>query len=211
MKTTLLLIRHGESEGNLRRVFCGNTDIPLTERGRQQAACTGEFLKDRTIHAVYSSPLSRAYDTALAVAAHHGLPVTPEPDLAEICGGRWEGLSFTEIAERYPESYAVWQTNIGRCQCPEGESVLSVQTRLYACAQRLAAAHPGQTVCLATHAMAIRCLVGAVEHRTLDELHSMPWVSNASVTTLSWEDGIFTLERYSEDDHMTGLVTRFNG
>ena len=209
MKTELLLIRHGESEGNRLHVFCGRTDVPLTDRGRMQAEATAEFLKDRTIHAFYSSPLSRAYDTCLATANRFGKSVEKVDGFAEIFGGEWENLSFDEITERYPEELKVWNEAIGLCRIPGGETPEQVQNRGYAALEAVAKAHPGQTVCIAAHGMLIRTVVTKIIGLPLEQLHTYPWAPNASVTTVEYEDGVFRLVEHGAREHLKELFTTF--
>ena len=209
MKTELLLIRHGESEGNRFQVFCGRTDVALTDLGRQQAEATAEFLKDRTIHAFYASPLSRAYETCVAVANRHGKSVEKVADFAEIYGGKWEKMPFTAIKEQYPAELKVWNETIGLCRIPDGETPEQVQIRGYAALENVAKTHPGQTVCIAAHGMLIRTVVTKIIGLPLEQLHTYPWAPNASVTTVEYEDGVFRLVEHGAGEHLKDLFTTF--
>lgn len=207
MKTTLLLIRHGESVANLGKYFAGQTDVPLTERGRKQAELTAEHLKDRQIDVFCASPLSRAYETGLAAAKHHGKTVEKVPGLREINGGEWEQLTFEEITLRYPEDARVWNENIGLSRPTGGESPEEVQERVYAALELLARENSGRVLCIASHGMAIRAFCGRVLGLPMERLKELPFPSNASVTTVEYEGGRFSMTHYSEDDHMGELVT----
>ncbi len=207
MKTTILLIRHGESVANLEKYFAGQTDVPLTERGLRQAELTAEHLKDRHIDAFYASPLCRAFDTGLAAAKRHGKPVTAVDDLREIDGGLWERLTFEEITRNYPEDAAVWNENIGLCRCTGGENPEEVQERVYACLEALSREHPGRVLCIASHGMAIRAFCGRVLGYDMAQLQHLPFPTNASVTEVEYENGTFRMVKYSEDDHMGQLLT----
>jgi broad specificity phosphatase PhoE len=99
------LVRHGESEGNVRQLYQGRLDLPLTERGGMQARALGRWLRLMAIAcaAVYSSPLKRAWRTAELVCAEAGLPApVPEPLIQEYFVGELEGLSIEQIEERWP-------------------------------------------------------------------------------------------------------------
>ena len=209
MKTTLLLIRHGESMANAGRYFAGQTDAPLSELGYRQAEATGEYLKNIPIHACYASDLSRAYDTGLAAVRHHGISVIPSTHLREICCGEWEGQLYSDVNCRYPEAITIWRQNIGLVQIPGGEALAHVQERVQSFLQAVCKAHPGQTICIATHAMVIRLFTLQVLNIPLERMMEHPFPSNASVTTVTWEDGIFTLEEYSHDAHMDGMITHW--
>lgn len=207
MKTTLLLIRHGESLSNAGRFFAGQTDTPLSKLGQRQAELTGEYLKDSHIDAFYASDLSRAYATGLAAAKRHDLPVIPSTHLREIHCGEWEGLTYDEIDARYPQAYDVWKQNIGLVRIPGGETPEHVQARIYAFLEAVCKTHPGQTVCIATHAFAIRVFTLQVLNLPLERMTEHPFPSNASVTTVTYEDGKFSLEEYSHDAHLENMAT----
>ena len=209
MKTTLLLIRHGESVANARHYFAGQTDAPLSDLGRRQAEATGIYLKDTHIDAFYASDLSRAYDTGLAAAKYHDLPVIPNTHLREIFCGAWEGLTHDEIQSRFPDAYKTWKQDIGRIQMPEGENAGQVQARMWSFLTAVVKTHPGETVTIATHAFAIRCFTLQVLGLPLERMMEHPFPSNASVTTVTYEDGKFSLTEYSHDAHLTGMVTHW--
>ena len=205
-----MLIRHGQSESNLNNFFAGQTDVPLTEQGRKQGIATGEFLKNEHVDAVYSSDLSRAYDTACYAAEHHGLEVVKSTGLREICGGRWEGRSYPDIKETFPETYNTWVTNIGLTACEDGECVQQVGERFYAEMERIAKANEGKSIIIGTHALALRAFITIVKGIPFEKMHTeLPWVSNASVTYVEYENGTFTVTYYGYDEHLknAGLAT----
>ena len=103
--TRILLVRHGETEWNAAGRVQGWTDSPLSDRGRAQAARLAARLAAFPLAAVYASDLSRARDTARALAAPHGLPVLDDPGLRERCYGDWEGLTLSELEARYPDAW----------------------------------------------------------------------------------------------------------
>ena len=107
----LYFIRHGESRANEQGAFAGQWDAPLTERGRQQAAYTAEFLRNVPLTAVYASDLSRALDTGRMIADVPRLPVRPLSSLREIDAGQWERQPFTVLEQQ--DSYRLWLSRIG--------------------------------------------------------------------------------------------------
>ena len=92
--TRFIVIRHGESLGNLEERFYGHTNGGLTERGREQAHLAAEYLRDIKIDAAYASDLIRAYETGAIIALPHGLTPIPDPKLREIFAGKWEDRPF---------------------------------------------------------------------------------------------------------------------
>jgi broad specificity phosphatase PhoE len=142
----ILLVRHGESEGNAQERMQGRSDFPLTEHGRGQARKLAAWLGSLGLewHALYASPLSRAWETALIVHGGAGGPgPVAEPDLAEIHAGELEGLNFVEIVERFPSYTARGVGGIGDFAEFGGESYDDVQRRAAALFRRLEATHRG--------------------------------------------------------------------
>jgi glucosyl-3-phosphoglycerate phosphatase len=139
---TLVVWRHGLTTYNAERRFQGQSDIPLNEVGRAQAAQAARYLAALRPSAIYSSDLSRASATADALARLTGLPVHLDKDLRERSGGSWEGLTDTEIAERYPVERLTWTP-------PDGEPVAAVTDRASAALERIADGMPGGSLAVA--------------------------------------------------------------
>ncbi|MCC6573350.1 MAG: histidine phosphatase family protein [Planctomycetes bacterium] len=127
--TTLLLARHGETDWNREGRYQGRKDIPLNNTGRDQAGKLAASLLTAPIAAVYSSPLSRAEDTAAAAADLHAMEVTTLDGLAEINHGDWEGLLVTEAAARWPDGMRAWKEAPQTVRMPHGEMLEDVQKR----------------------------------------------------------------------------------
>jgi broad specificity phosphatase PhoE len=132
----LVLWRHGQTTFNAERRFQGQSDVPLNATGLEQAAEAAPYLAALRPDAIFSSDLSRAASTAAALAQLTGLPVQLEKDLRERGGGSWEGLTSTEIRERYPAEYADWAP-------PDGEPAEAVADRAEAALRRIADSLPG--------------------------------------------------------------------
>ena len=205
--TQLYLIRHGQSEANLRSCFLGHGDLDLTDLGRRQAALTAFYLQGIHADAIYASDLQRAVHTAQATATPRGMAVTADRRLREINAGEWDFRPFTELAAAYPTEYDLWQHNIGLAACVGGESVVQLQSRIVAAVTDLAQRHEGQTLFLFLHATPIRVLRAACEGLPPENIQSIPWASNASVTHMRYENGRLALVEYSTDHFMGRLVT----
>lgn len=155
---TLRLIRHGQTEWNQSRRFLGRTDIPLDEVGRDQArrlaAASGPF------DAVYTSPLSRAAETARALERAGGEQVRLLPGLAELDMGELEGCPAVEAQARWPEVIGVWLQDPAAAVLPGGERVEALQRRVRAAFDEVVARHPpGARVALVTHQLALSALL----------------------------------------------------
>jgi len=149
--TQIILVRHGQTPWNLDKIFRGSKDIPLNDQGREEARLAGEWLKGETIHAAYTSPLSRARDTAHAIARHHDLAVADLPGLTDLCYGDWEGLPLTEVKVKYAELYHRWETAPATVRFPRGETLDEVRDRALRAVEEVVRRHPGQIILLAAH------------------------------------------------------------
>lgn len=202
MKTTIYLVRHGQSMGNLNDQFMGHTDTELTELGFRQAKMAAEYLKDIHLDAIYSSDLQRAYNTACATAKLKNLPVIKTEKMREINGGKWEAVKFSELTTLFPEDFGAWQQDFKNCRCTDGESVLEMQSRIVAEIKRIAEENPGKAVAIFCHATPIR-----VFRIHCEGDWNAPYPSNASTTIAEYENGEFKLVQYSIDHYMGNLVT----
>lgn len=206
--TRLILIRHGQSEANLTRRFAGHYNAPLTELGRNQAGKSAEYVASHyEVSKVYASDLARAFATGQAVADRLGLEIIPDVRLREICAGKWEGMEIARIAEEYADDYKVWMSDIGHSTPTDGEKVSDLAERVFGAVREIAEQNEGQTVVLATHATPIRATECTVKHGNLDPMKDIPWVTNASISELIYENGHFEFKMISYDEHLAGLQT----
>ena len=162
MTTRILLVRHGATVSSGEDSFNGETDIPLSELGRDEARALGRRLAEERIDAFYSSPLSRAMETARLVAAPHGKEVVPLPDLREVSHGRWEGRLRAEVEELYPEEYRRWEADPFSFAPSGGETGLAVTARAVPAVLGIVAAHAGQRVLVVSHKATIRLLLASL-------------------------------------------------
>lgn len=207
--TRLLLVRHGESQANKDRYFAGQVDPPLTELGLRQAQCTAKFLAEAyRIDAVIASDLQRAAETGRQAALAAGVPFSVDPGLREIYAGRWEGVAFDRLWEVDPEAQRLWNQDIGHARCPGGESVEELAHRIYSTVARICEENPGKTLVLACHATPIRVLMWHMSGRELGYVQQIPWVSNASVTEVTYENGTLTPVKVCQDAHLQDMVTK---
>ena len=159
--TQIILVRHGQTPWNLDKIFRGSRDIPLNDQGREEARLAGEWLQGETIHAAYCSPLSRARDTAHAIARHHHLAVADLPGLTDLCYGDWEGLPLAEVKVTYAELYRQWETAPATVRFPGGETLDEVRDRAMGAVEEVVRRHPGQVVLLAAHRAVNKVLIAA--------------------------------------------------
>jgi len=154
----LFLVRHGDTAADSRRRYWGRTDVALSDAGKEQAAGLAERLAGEKLRSVYSSDLERASFTAAAIAARHRLPVTIRPELREIDFGELEGMTFDEIARRYPEVAGSLIRRERRFKFPGGESFQALQRRLKRFERYLADYRPEDNIVIVAHSGALRTL-----------------------------------------------------
>lgn len=198
----IIFVRHGETVYNTEARYQGHTDSELSELGRKQAAAAGERLKGEKIAAVYSSDLSRASDTARAIAAHHNLPVQTDDGLRECAFGDWEGLSVSEIADSFPDLYEKYRRNSVAHRAPNGERLEELQQRVVLAVKRIAERHPDDTVLIVTHGGPIRAFFCHALGAGLQTFRKMG-LDNGGITTLSLDsDGRWFLEVLNDTCHL---------
>jgi probable phosphoglycerate mutase len=156
--TSMLLLRHGETPLSVDRRFSGSGDPELTERGLAQARAAAERVAEWDVAAVVSSPRTRAQQTAAAVAAMLGGEVATEAGVAETDFGDWEGHTFAEIRERWPEQMAAWLASPDVAP-PGGESFSATFARVSAARQRLTSTYSGRTIVVVSHVTPIKAMV----------------------------------------------------
>jgi broad specificity phosphatase PhoE len=126
----LLLVQHAETAWNVERRYQGDTDIPLNERGRRQAARLGLRLARESIDTAIASDLGRAWDTASAIAKVRALSVQAEPRLRELNFGAWEGMTYARIRAAEPAALAAWEADPERVSPPGGERLTELAARV---------------------------------------------------------------------------------
>ena len=201
--TRVLAIRHGETAWNVDTRIQGQLDIPLNDTGRWQAHRLALAVADEGIAAVYSSDLLRAWQTAQSVAAGCGREVIADTGLRERGFGTFEGLTFAEIARRWPEQSERWRRRDPAFGAEGGEVLTDFYARSLATAVRLARAHPGQTIALVAHGGVMDCLYRAASRVALDAPRSWQ-LGNASINRLLYTPQGFSLIGWSDTRHLEG-------
>lgn len=205
--TTLLLIRHGESEANHQRIFAGQINPDLQPDGLLQAELTAKYIAGKyKVDKVYASDLIRAYKTGKALAELLGMEVVPDKKLREINAGEWEGKHFSDLPNLYPEDFYVWLHDMGHAHPTGGESVRELGDRIMAELTKIAEENDGKTVAVATHATPIRAVQSILETGSVDAMSKISYVSNASVTELGY-DGEWKLVSVGTDEHLGAMRT----
>jgi alpha-ribazole phosphatase len=155
--TELYIVRHGETDANIRMACLGHKDVPLNENGVEQVQHLAKKLIDVEFDAVYTSPLTRAIDTATPLKKKANM--TMSYGLIERDYGIWDDMTFDEIQEQYPEQYREWHENWIDFQIPEGESAAMVQARVNEIMDKIVSDNEGKRVLVVTHLGAARHII----------------------------------------------------
>lgn len=187
--TTLILVRHGETDHTRDKKFSGlgGDDPGLNDDGRAQVKATAEWLAPlrESVDAVVSSPLRRTRESAEILASVFGLTVEIEDGIAEAAFGKWDGMTFNDARALDEQAFDKW---IGSFDLPAGdtgESIKDVERRVRQARDRLIAAHPGKTVIASSHVTPIKLLVKIALDTPLDAIYKTE-LAPASVTIISW-------------------------
>ena len=206
--TTVIFVRHGQSESNLAQVFTGQGNASLTPLGMEQAERTADYLQRYPINRIYASDLRRAMQTAQPTARRLGLPVIPDPQLREIAAGEWEGKPYATLRTRYSADYAVWLDDIGRSQPTGGERVSELYTRICGAVDRIVQAHRGDCIAIFTHATPTRAIGCRWFGYPPEEMARLAWVPNASVSAAEYADnGSIRVLQFGYDGHLGASST----
>lgn len=204
--TELVLTRHGQTAWNIEEIFRGRTDVDLDATGLRQAELLADYLSNRKIEAVYSSPLQRALKTARAIASRHKLDVTVTEGLNDLSFGEWEGLPVTEVRKRYPAQFQKWLETPHLVKVPGGDSLDVVAARGIALVNEVMTRHTG-TVVLVSHRVVHKVLILAL----LGLDNSRFWnikLDTAAITTFAYESNRWVLTGHNDTSHLRLLQKR---
>ncbi|MFE3521404.1 histidine phosphatase family protein [Streptomyces sp. NPDC059161] len=203
--TTLVLLRHGETLLTPQRRLSGSggSNPGLSPAGRRQAQAAADALAHRgDIEAVVTSPMRRCRETALAVAAGLGQSIQVDPDLREADFGAWEGLTFTEVRERYPDDLSAWLASPETPPSGADETMQQLTRRAAAVRDGLLAQYAGATVVVVSHVGPLRTLIRLALQAPPHSLFRME-VAAASLSTVTYDaDGIATVQALNDTHHL---------
>jgi len=201
--TRILAIRHGRTAWNADGRIQGHRDIALDELGRWQAQRLADALAGESLQAIYSSDLRRARDTAEPLQRRHGLEVIIDPGLRERGFGDFEGHSFAQIEQRWPDQAERWRRRDEAFEPRGGESLRDFRRRVVAAVDRLAARHRGQNIVLLTHGGALDVLYRHATGLSLQAPRSWS-VENAAINRLVHADETLVLVGWADAAHLAG-------
>lgn len=201
--TKVIIVRHCQAEGNLKRFFQGRIDTNITEHGRKQIAQVSELLSAEPINEIYCSSLKRAVKTAEGINIYHELPIHTDDSFIEIDAGDLEGKLLTDIAVEFPEQNENWCSNQADFAAPNGESMIEVYERVKKALTHIVQENPNKTVCIVSHGCAIKNMMCFAHGWTLENIDNVPLGTNTSVNIVEFDESMnsrIILENYT--DHL---------
>lgn len=208
-KTTVILVRHGECDGNVQGMFRGQLDLPLNKRGLKQAIEAGEATKTMNIKAIYSSPLLRARQTAQSIADACSLKVIDCQGINNVSLGSWEGRLKDQIASEEPLLWDTWMNNPEDLRFPGMEPLPEVMIRSRAALDEIVNRHRGETVAIVSHRTTLKPLVASCIGVP------KPWFwkfhfDTASLTVMTYEKRGYSLIQLNRTDHLSEYRSEWN-
>jgi probable phosphoglycerate mutase len=200
--TRIIAIRHGETAWNVDTRIQGQLDIPLNDTGRWQAQRLARALAAREpIHAIYTSDLLRAWETARAVSESTGAPLATDEGLRERGFGVFQGKTFLEIEATRPDDALRWRKRDPLWAPEGGESLSQMRERVQGTLNTLAARHPGELIALVAHGGVMDLIYRAATG--LDLQAPRTWqLGNTAINRLLWTPEALTLVGWSDTSHL---------
>lgn len=155
----VILVRHGETNWNQERRFLGRSDPGLNERGWFQARAASDLLLEQDFELIFCSDLTRALETGGEIASRHNLPIHQIPSLREMDFGEWEGLTFAQIEERYPELSSAWLNDPVKVRIPAGETAEKVRYRVIEAWDNIQKISGEKAIVIVSHGGPLRLLI----------------------------------------------------
>ena len=202
--TSVFLVRHGQTAWNKEEVFRGRTDVPLNDEGLREAELAGGYFKGLEIDAIYSSPLSRAWQTARKIAPDHSLDVQALDGLIDMSFGEWEGRSLKEIQEKDERRYRQWREEPHLFKPADGETLEEVRVRAMAALEEVIHRHSEKTLVLVSHRVINKVLICGI--LGLDNSHF--WQIRQDTTAINLiqhRNGKYILSLMNETCHLKSL------
>jgi broad specificity phosphatase PhoE len=202
--TRVYLVRHGTTDWNKEEIFRGRVDCRLNETGQAEARALAAYFQEVAIDVIHSSPLSRATQTAQAIAAAHGLQVTPASAFIDIDFGEWQGLPLKEVKEKYFELYRLWRERPQAITFPGGENLAQVRARAWQGFMRVVQENPQKTILIVSHRVVTKVLICAV--LGLDDSHF--WrikQDTTSVNCFEHTGGMFVISLLNDTCHLKSV------
>ena len=195
----LILIRHGETIWNKEGRVQGLSDIELSDIGLNQARKLALSIQDHPIHAIYSSPLKRAHQTALIINEIHHAPINLEPGLMEMNQGDFEGLTFQELMACEKDFLQRWIKDPAAVNMPNGESFIGLQNRAWPVVANII--DKTENAIIVSHTFTIAAILCKIQNVSLSQFRRV-CVDTASKTVVSYKNGSASIDVLNDCTHL---------
>jgi len=205
--TRIYLVRHGTTEWNREEIFRGRVDCALNEEGRAEAGAVAAYFEGMDLDGIYTSPLSRAAETAAAISAGRGIEVVSDPAFIDLDFGEWQGHPLKEVREQYPELYRAWRERPQEVTFPGGENLDRVRERAWEGLLKVVRENPDRTVVIVSHRVITKVLICAA--LGLDNSHFWQIKQDTTaVNCLEYARGIFIVSLLNDSCHLKSIHPR---
>ncbi len=209
--TRIYIVRHCETDGNVKKIFQGHTDNDINKLGEKQLLALCQRFKNVALDKIFTSPLIRTQKTAQAIKGQKNIPLITCNGLIELNGGVYEGKTYEEIGSLYPEFKVIWQSEPWRFAPETGESMTHAYDRIWKTVLQLARENDGQTIALATHGGVLRCLLCKLIKNDIKKLPDVPFGINTAVSLLEFDDNMNPhLIYYNDASHLPEVLRNKN-
>lgn len=200
--TTVYMVRHGETDWNRAHRMQGWSDIPLNERGREQAAFAARALASVPLDVIYTSPLKRAEKTAEIIRGERKIPLFAEKGFIEINLGKWDGHTPDEMDVLYPGQYDIWRSTPGDVHIDGGETFAKVQERAWKAFLSMVNEEKGKHILLVSHMGCLSTILFKIAGYPLNDLWKHP-IGNCALCRVDIEtDGTMHIQEWGRDDYI---------
>lgn len=199
--TKIYFVRHGESEWNIINKVQGQKNSLLTDNGKEQAEKLANRLKNHNIDIIYSSDLTRAYETAVTIGNKKNMEPIVNKNLQEMNFGIWEGMLFSDIKSKYKEDYLKWVKSPELLEIPEGENIQDLEKRVGKEIKQIIEKHKGQNILIVSHGTALKTMILSLLGISLDNYKNLA-MGNVSLSILEVRDYNNVLISYNDTVHL---------
>jgi probable phosphoglycerate mutase len=205
----ILLVRHGETDWNLAGRFQGRSDVPLNQKGVEQANALASALRKESLTAIYSSPLVRAKETARLIKVFHpSSPLYEDEGLVEMDLGEFEGIEGPRWAEKHADFRKAWRDNPASVTMPGGECLQEVQARSLAALERMTHSYPLEsTLLVCSHNFVILTILCHALEIPLDRFRELRQ-GTAALNVLYMQGEKLQVEVVNDRSHLPGEEER---
>ncbi|MEF2244625.1 histidine phosphatase family protein [Paenibacillus sp. IITD108] len=187
-KTTVYIVRHGQTEWNIEHRLQGHQDSPLTELGVNQAKWLGDSLENAVIDVIYSSSSQRTMKTADLIRNHRDIPIYKSDELKEINLGIWEGRKQEEVKLSHPQQFDYFWNDPELFRVERSETFLQVANRAVHKLNEIIAQHTGKHILIVTHTVVVKVLMAFFEDRPMKQLWELPYIHPTCLSKIVIEE-----------------------